>query len=708
MDNRHLEYFVAIARHGGVRHAADELNVSPGNLSEQIKSLENELGVRLFDRGPRSLKLTQPGAAFLERAEQALLVLRTAREEMLDFVHLERGQLLVGALPGLGPFWLSRFLVAFLNRHPHVDLRLIERGSSMLLKLLASGEVHAACVLLSGEGDALPPGLSAHRLIVAPLAVVVSPQHPLARQSSVCLEQLADERLILTSPEETPRLIVGEAFRARGLEPKVCFEANDPITLVQLAAGGVGVGITGASIGRHHADKVVTIPFEGASLMYSVCVAWAAERGPHTRALDTFLRFVLAWWRDNMNQLGQAVSGEIERNRKMKRSTSRILTTHAGSLPRPAELDDALERRAQDEHTYASGLERAVADVVKKQVEAGVDVVNDGEFGKSSWTGYLTERLGGFEARPVPPDAQVLRGKDRQDFAEYYLQAARAGTLWYMPDGRLRTPAAPVQRVCTGPITYTGQPALQRDIDNFKSALNQTQTTEAFLPVAAPASVEPGRVNEHYASEEEFVFALAEALKVEYDTIVSAGLLVQVDDAFIPYNYDRLLADGKSMPDYLKHCELRIEALNHALRDVPEERVRYHICWGSWHGPHSTDVPLRDIVHLMLRVKAQAYLFEAANVRHEHEYHIWEDVKLPEGKILIPGVVSHATNVLEHPEFVAERIERFVQRVGQENVMGGTDCGLGGRVHPQLAWAKLQVLAEGAALASQARSVAAV
>jgi DNA-binding transcriptional LysR family regulator len=231
--------------------------------------------------------------------EQALLVLKTAREEMFDFANLDRGQLLVGALPGLGPFWLSRFLVDFLNCHRHVDLRLIERGSGVLLKLLSAGEVHAACVLLPGGGDVLPPGISAHRLVVAPLAVVVSPQHPLARCSSVSLEQLASERLILTSPEESPRLIVDDAFHARGLEPAVCFEANDPVTLVQLAAGGLGVGITGESIGRSYADRVVTIPFEGTSLTYSLAVAWAAERGPHTRALDTFLRFVAAWWQSN-------------------------------------------------------------------------------------------------------------------------------------------------------------------------------------------------------------------------------------------------------------------------------------------------------------------------------------------------------------------------------------------------------------------------
>jgi 5-methyltetrahydropteroyltriglutamate--homocysteine methyltransferase len=388
----------------------------------------------------------------------------------------------------------------------------------------------------------------------------------------------------------------------------------------------------------------------------------------------------------------------------MKRSSSRILTTHAGSLPRPAALDDALEQRGTDPAGYATTLASSVAVVVRQQLEARVDVVNDGELGKSSWTGYLTERLGGFSPRAMPADQRGLRGKDFVDFAEFYTEAQRSGTMWYRPDGRLRAPQAPVQWVCTAPITYIGQAALQTDIDNLRSALQAVDVEEAFLPVAAPASVEPNRLNEHYASEEEYVYALAEALKVEYDTIVNAGLLLQVDDAFIPYNFDRLATTGISLADYKKHCLLRIEALNHALRDVPEDRVRYHICWGSWHGPHSNDVPLRDIVDLVLRVKAQAYLFEAGNVRHEHEYHVWDDVQLPEGKILIPGVVSHATNVLEHPELVAERLRRFVDRVGQENVMAGTDCGLGGRVHPQLVWAKLQMLAEGARLASRALS----
>jgi 5-methyltetrahydropteroyltriglutamate--homocysteine methyltransferase len=390
----------------------------------------------------------------------------------------------------------------------------------------------------------------------------------------------------------------------------------------------------------------------------------------------------------------------------MQRSTNRILTTHAGSLPRPAALDDALEQRDTNPAAYTETLKFSVAEVVRKQVDAGVDVVNDGEFGKSSWTGYITERLGGFESRPVPPGQGGLRGRDFVDFAEFYAEAARTGTMWYRPDGRLRSPQAPVQWVCTAPISYTGQRALQQDIDNFLSALRGVDVEQAFLPVAAPASVEAGRLNEHYASDEEFVYALAEALKIEYDTIFKSGLLLQIDDAFIPYNYDRLSATGTSMQDYKKHCELRIEALNHALRDIPEDRVRYHICWGSWHGPHSNDVPLKDIVDLLLQVRAQAYLFEAGNVRHEHEYHVWDDVQLPEGKILIPGVVSHATNVLEHPELVAERLRRFIDRVGQENVMGGTDCGLGGRVHPQLVWAKLQALAEGAKLASRSVTAA--
>jgi LysR family cyn operon transcriptional activator len=305
MEMRQLQYFAAIARHGGLRQAADELNISPGNLSEQIKTLERELEVRLFDRGPRGLTLTEAGGAFLERVDQALTTLRTAREEMSDFAHLERGQLLVGALPGLGPFWLAEFLVVFLNRYRHIDLHLIERSSALLVKMLGSGEVHVGCVLLRGNGSVLPSGVRAQPLSTASLAAVVAPQHPLAHEANLRLEQLAHEPLILTSPEETPRTIVDDAFSALGIEPDVRFEANDPLTLVRLAAGGVGVGITGERIGRSHADRVVTIPIVDADMTYSLCVAWAAERGPHMRALDTFVSFLVTWWRDERSLIAR-------------------------------------------------------------------------------------------------------------------------------------------------------------------------------------------------------------------------------------------------------------------------------------------------------------------------------------------------------------------------------------------------------------------
>src|SRR4051812_22895794 len=305
----------------------------------------------------------------------------------------------------------------------------------------------------------------------------------------------------------------------------------------------------------------------------------------------------------------------------MRRSTSRILTTHAGSLPRPAELDDAVEQHepgeAGGDARLGAILQRSVADVVRQQAAAGVDVVNDGEMGKSGWTSYLSERLGGFEARPIPPGQTMLaKGQDRVLFSEFYDEATRQGALWYRADSRLRTPPPPTQWVCTSPVTYIGQAALQRDIENFKAALADAQVEEAFMPVAAPASVEPGRVNEHYPSEEAYVFALADALKVEYETIVGAGFLLQIDDAWITALWDRMLP-AVDTEQYRRYCELRIEALNHALSSIPEDRVRYHICWGSWHGPHATDIPLKEIVGLMLTIKAGAYVIEAANVRHE-------------------------------------------------------------------------------------------
>jgi 5-methyltetrahydropteroyltriglutamate--homocysteine methyltransferase len=391
----------------------------------------------------------------------------------------------------------------------------------------------------------------------------------------------------------------------------------------------------------------------------------------------------------------------------MKRSEGRILTTHAGALPRPIELIQAIGGGAGTEAAKNAGpelaalLQRLVPEVVKQQVDVGVDVVNDGEYGKPSWTGYVNQRLGGFETRPATPADSPLAGSyEMAQYADYYGEAIQRGTLWHTSVAVGGEPGVTFQYICTEPITYTGQAVLQRDIDNLRSALKATPALEAYLPVAAPASVEVGRKNEYYASEEEFVFALAGALAEEYRMIVDAGFVVQIDDAWIPALWDQMLPDA-DLATYLKYCDLRAEALNHALKGISPEMVRYHICWGSWHGPHLSDVPLKDILQVMLKINAGAYVIEAANVRHEHEYHLWEDAKLPDGKLLIPGVVSHATNVVEHPDLVAERLIRFAERVGRENVLAGTDCGLGGRVHPQVAWAKLQALVEGAQLASQ-------
>ena len=255
--------------------------------------------------------------------------------------------------------------------------------------------------------------------------------------------------------------------------------------------------------------------------------------------------------------------------------------------------------------------------------------------------------------------------------------------------------------VCRGPIAYTGQAALEREIDILRSALGDHDVADAFITTTAPASIEVGRVNEYYGSEEEFVFALADALRVEYETIAKAGFLVQVDDAWLAALWDRI-GVKMGLEAYKKYCMLRVEALNHALANVPEEQVRYHLCWGSWHGPHAHDIELKDIVDIMLAIKAQTYLFEAANARHEHEYVVWEHVDLPEGKILAPGIVTHSTPLIEHPELVSQRIQKFAGIVGAENVVASTDCGLGLRCHPQVAWAKLKALSDGAMLASRA------
>lgn len=372
----------------------------------------------------------------------------------------------------------------------------------------------------------------------------------------------------------------------------------------------------------------------------------------------------------------------------MKRSTQRVLTTHVGSLPTPPDMTE-------------DGLRGAVADVVKRQVEAGIDIVNDGELSKGNWLAYAAGRLGGFDARRVPAgEAVIARGKDRETFDEFYEEATRTGTLFHSSWTSVNASNWASHWVATQPIRYIGQAQMQRDVDNLRAALEDVSVVEAFLPVTAPASLEPYRSNEFYASESEFLYALADAMKEEYEIIARAGFLVQVDDAWTVALWDRI-GIGIGMEAFLKRCWLRAEILNHALSGIPEEQIRYHICWGSWHGPHLYDLPLADFIEVLLSVRAGAYLVEAANVRHEHEYHLWERIRLPTGKILIPGVVTHSTNLIEHPELVSERIQRYARIVGRENLIAGTDCGMGGRIHPQLAWAKLQALAEGAQMASQ-------
>ncbi|HUB98132.1 MAG TPA: cobalamin-independent methionine synthase II family protein [Stellaceae bacterium] len=375
----------------------------------------------------------------------------------------------------------------------------------------------------------------------------------------------------------------------------------------------------------------------------------------------------------------------------MKRSDGRILTTHVGSLPYLAPLD----RAAPD---YAARLSEAVAAVVAKQRATGIDIVNEGEYSKGGdWLSYLDDRFGGFEERPVPGGTPILaQGKDREAFADFYRQAAERGTLFYQPGQQMATRRP--YRVCTAPVTYRAQSALAREIELLCA---HAAPDDAFLTTTAPGSIEPYRGNEFYATEEAYLYALADALKVEYEAIAASGLVLQIDDAWLPALWDRIgMAMG--MDAFRKRSLKRVEALNHALAGVPEDRVRYHLCWGSWHGPHAYDLEMKDFVDVMLRVKAGAYSFEAANARHEHEYEVWETVRLPAGKIVIPGVITHSTDLIEHPRLVAQRIERFARLVGRENVIAGADCGFGGRSHPQIAWAKLEALVAGAQIASRA------
>lgn len=376
----------------------------------------------------------------------------------------------------------------------------------------------------------------------------------------------------------------------------------------------------------------------------------------------------------------------------MRRSDDRILTTHVGSLVRPPPLKSAGGGPETEAAAYAEQVTAAVGDIVRRQVEAGLDVVNDGEFGKSSWAGYVLERLSGFEIREdelIPLD---WLGRDRERFAEFFAQE--------MP---LAVSGAPTE-ACVGPIAYRGQAALERSIADLRQAAADCAAPEVFMTAVAPASTAYNGVNEYYDSERDYIYAIADALREEYLAIYEAGFILQVDDAVLANFYDHLMQQGRSR--YRDWAELRVEALNHALRGIPEERIRYHVCFGSWHVPHVADAPLQEIIEFVLTVKAQAYSIEAANPRHEHEWRVWENVDLPEGKILIPGVVTHHTTTVEHPRLVADRILRFAGIVGRENVIAGTDCGFAqlqevARVHPSVMWAKLASLVDGAAIASR-------
>jgi 5-methyltetrahydropteroyltriglutamate--homocysteine methyltransferase len=396
--------------------------------------------------------------------------------------------------------------------------------------------------------------------------------------------------------------------------------------------------------------------------------------------------------------------------------SDRIQTSHAGSLPRPEDLVQLNLARSSgedvDEAAYEQQLGRAVADVVARQRKIGIDIVNDGEYGHSmgerydygAWWSYVFPRLGGLEltdvallsapqARPKPGEVALASFDERRDwqqFAEAYDDPSSGAAL---PN---RPPVTPVAR---GPITYIGQAAIQRDIAHFKAALDAQGLQDGYLNSVAPGSCARFG-NEYYDDDEALIYACADAMREEYTAIIEAGLMLQLDDPAIAENWDQI-NPAPTVEAYQRFTRVRVEALNHAIRGLPPERIRFHLCWGSWHGPHVTDIPMADIVELMLEINAGAYSFEAANARHEHEWKLWHDVRLPEGKKILPGVVSHSTNVVEHPELVAERIARFASAVGADNVIASTDCGLGGRVHPQIAWAKLEALSQGAALAGR-------
>jgi 5-methyltetrahydropteroyltriglutamate--homocysteine methyltransferase len=379
---------------------------------------------------------------------------------------------------------------------------------------------------------------------------------------------------------------------------------------------------------------------------------------------------------------------------KMKYSTDRILTTHAGALPQPPDLKELhtanIGGRPVDHAAFAKRVRQAVAEVVTKQLDCGLDIINDGEVGKSNFSRYARERLRGFVEREVTAKDRpsTIYERDLVEFADYF-------------NARTSHRGDNIKRVfCNAPLTYVGHASLKAEIDDFRAALQGCKYEEAFLPAIAPGTIEHWMKNDYYPSDEAYLVAIADAMHEEYKAIVDAGFLLQIDDPDLPDGWQFM--SRMNITEYRRYAELRVDALNHGLRDIPADRVRFHTCWGSYHGPHKFDIPLRDIVDLVLKVRADTISIEAANPRHEHEWRVWQDVKLPAGKVLVPGVVGHATDIVEHPQAIADRLVRYAKIVGRENVMAGTDCGLGPRVgSAQIAWAKFEAMAEGARLATK-------
>ncbi len=385
-----------------------------------------------------------------------------------------------------------------------------------------------------------------------------------------------------------------------------------------------------------------------------------------------------------------SVVGHKEWGSAMQRSETAIRTSHAGRLPMVAPATEDVSRQ--------------VAEVIKKQVQIGIDCLGDGEF----WTGrnfqYYTGQLTGISERPLQPGEKASgreSTRERDAFPGLYADMDRVGTAFCVPGEQPRFFPAKVKAVASGPVKGSATDAIRREIAVFKAALAAAGgASEAFICVFAPGWLDHHIFDEYYGDDEKFIFALADAMRDEYRAVVDAGFILQIDDPGVATSWD-MIKPKPSVADYRHHLRLRVDALNHALAGLPEDRVRHHFCWGSWHGAHVHDLPLKDVIDLVLQIRAQVYSFEAGNVRHEHEWTVWKDIKLPPGKMIMPGVVSHATNIIEHPELVARRIENFAAAVGRENVIAGTDCGLGTRLHDELVWAKLAALTEGARLASK-------